>query len=159
MGRMGAGKTLTMSMLTTYLAYKWKVPLYSNYHLAGSIPVNTEADLWKMHNGIFAFDELWITLDSRNFKDNTSLTEWVNQTRKKQTVVFYTTQHIDQVEKRVRNATDYLLICRKWKGKHQFQIVDYQYLTLGKRITLNNPQRFYSLYNTYEVVRTLERAL
>jgi len=132
MGKMGAGKTLSMSVLASFLASRTGLPLYSNYSLKDSRPIRNLRDLWEIDSAIFCFDEIWLTMDSRQWKDNVALTRWVNQTRKKKMLVFYTTQHINQVEMRVRKATDILIYCEKKNGEHLLQFVDYQYQTLGR---------------------------
>jgi len=154
---MGAGKTLTMSILASYLAKKLGVPLYSNYSLQNSQKITSLEQLWKIDSAIFCFDEIWLTLDARLWKDNTILTRWVNQTRKKKMIVFYTTQHVRQVELRVRNATDVLIYCDKKPNEgHWLQFIDYQYQQLGKKYLLYKPEAFYPLYNTFEICSPIE---
>ena len=157
MGKMGAGKTLTMSMLATYMAQRSNAPLWANYGLLNANRIKNREQLWKMENGIFCFDELWLTLDARNWENNVLLTHWVNQTRKKKLLVFYTTQHIRQVELRVRNGTDILIYCeKKDNGQIKLTFIDWQYREIGRQVSLNNNydimRKFYGLYDTYEIV-------
>jgi hypothetical protein len=158
MGKMGAGKTLSMSILAEYAAWVMKSPLHANYGLQGAEKIRTTNDIWEMENGIFCFDEIWLTLDSRLWKDNVFLTRWINQTRKKKLIVFYTTQHIRQVELRVRNATDILIYCDKTPAGHWLQFVDWQYQELGRRYLISHETaaRFYKVYDTYEVLEPLK---
>jgi len=157
MGQMGNGKTLSMSMFGTYFAKMAKVPLYANYGLKDSIYVNGIDDIWKIDNAVLCLDELWLTMDARNWKDNVSLTRWINQTRKKRLLVLYTTQHINQIEMRVRKATDVLFYVQKVGQDHRITYVDYQYDRLGKTYILSNPQQFYKLYDTFEVLNPLKK--
>lgn len=157
MGKMGAGKTLSMSMLATYLNSKTKLPIYANYGLKGAQRIHNTKELWEMKQGIFCFDEIWITMDSRNWGNNVELTHWVNQTRKKGLLVLYTTQHINQVEMRIRKGTDILIYCQRKKGKMSLQFIDYQYMQLGRRYFLKDPKKFYGLYDTFEVVDVLKK--
>jgi len=156
MGKMGAGKTLSMSVLATYLSFLTKSPLYANFSLKNSIPIASQRDIWAMENGIFCFDEIWLTLDARLWKDNTFLTRWVNQTRKKKILCFYTTQHIKQVELRVRNATDILIYCEKKPAGVWLNFIDYQYQQLGRRFLLSKPADFFDLYDTYETLKPIK---
>src|SRR3990172_8843387 len=109
MGKMGSGKTLSMSVLATYLHKRTHIPLFANYDLKGAKKITSIGEMWAMDSAIFCFDEIWLTMDSRLWADNVKLTRWVNQTRKKKLLVLYTTQHINQVELRVRKATDVLV--------------------------------------------------
>jgi hypothetical protein len=163
MGKMGTGKTLSMTVLGYYLHRLTKTPLFSNYQiyknkatksLASNIITSVEK-IWDMDTAIFLFDELWLTLDSRLWQDNVKLTRWINQTRKKKLLVFYTTQHIRQVELRVRKATDILIYCQKEPEGIWLTFIDYQYQTIGKKYLLANPSRFYDLYDTFEVLQAL----
>jgi ABC-type Na+ transport system ATPase subunit NatA len=156
MGKMGAGKTLTMSILAEYVHQKTGLPLYANYGLEGSIKITDLQALWKVESAIFCFDEMWLTMDSRLWANNVELTRWINQTRKKKLLVIYTTQHISQIEMRVRKGTDVLIYCEKRPGGHWLQFIDYQYQQLGRRYLLEHPERFYGIYDTYEVLEPLK---
>jgi len=155
MGKMGAGKTLSMSILASYLARATKVPLWANYGLHGATPIHYLDEMVEAEGGIFCFDEMWLTLDSRLWSDNVKLTRWVNQTRKKKMIIFYTTQHIRQIELRARNATDVLVYCERTPIGHSLTFIDWQYQTIGRKYLLENVARFYDLYDTYEVLEPL----
>lgn len=155
MGKMGTGKTLSMSILASYLARATKAPLYANYGLEGAETIESLNELDKLEGGILCLDELWLSMDSRMWKDNVRVSHWVNQTRKKRVIVFYTTQHIRQMEMRVRNATDILIVCEKKGQEHHLTFLDYQYRAIGKRFVIGDARRFYSLYDTFEVLKPL----
>lgn len=156
MGKMGSGKTLTMSILASYLSRATKAPLRANYKLEGALPVESMNDVVEAESAIFCFDEMWLSMDSRMWQDNIRLTQWVNQTRKKRMIVFYTTQHIRQIELRARNATDILIVAEKKPEGIWLTFIDYQWKSIGKRFLINKPERFYNIYNTYEVLKPLE---
>lgn len=157
MGKMGAGKTLTQSILTRYYAQKTNSPYWSNYSLDGSKRIKSLKDIWKIENGIIAWDEIWLTIDARMYKDNVGITRWINQLRKKSLMLLYTTQHIRQVELRLRNATDVLICCDKMKNKDiKLTFIDWQYRRMGRRMIMKNPKKYYSLYNTYEVLEPVK---
>lgn len=111
-GNMGSGKTLIMSVLGTALHLLHDCPLYANYELKNAKKIGGIKELLGIEDGVVCLDEFWITMDSRNWKDNRQrfLTQWVNQTRKKNLLIFYTTQAMSQIELRIRNGTDIIKI-------------------------------------------------
>lgn len=156
MGKMGSGKTLSMTILAQYIKKLTESPLWANYTLKNSEKINTLSEIWKIENGIICLDEIWLTMDARLWNDNVMMTRWINQTRKKKLIVMYTTQHIRQVEMRVRNATDFLIYCQKMKGgRTKLTFIDYQYNTIGKSFIIEDPRIFYNLYDTYEVLQPI----
>jgi len=157
MGKMGSGKTLTQSILANYIHNLTGLPLYANYTLKNAEPIQTALDIWTLKSAIFCFDEIWITMDSRNWKNNIDMTQWVNQTRKKKLLIFYTTQHINQVEMRVRKATDVLIYTERTGNDIWLNFIDYQYQRLGRRYLIEKPQRFYDLYNTFEIAKPITK--
>ena len=154
MGKMGSGKTLAMTTLAAFIHQHTKAPIFANYKLKiPYTPIDNIGQLWKAENGIFLFDEIWLSMDSRSWAYNVKMTHWVNQTRKKKLLVMYTTQHISQVEMRARNATDILIYTEKKPAGHCLTFIDWQYQQLGRRYMLDKPERFYNLYDTFEVVK------
>jgi len=143
-----------MSVLANYIHLAASAPLYANYELRGAIRINSWKQMLKMKEGVFAFDEAHVSMDSRNFKDRASITytHWLTQLRKKQLALLYTTQHISQVDIRLRNLTDILALCQNINDTIKIQFLDWQYLTLGRRYTIWPKSRFYSLYDTFQVV-------
>lgn len=157
MGKMGTGKTLTQTILMQYLHATTGVPIASNYKMKNASLVKSLMDITAKQSEVFGFDEIWLSADSRAWKDNVRLTQWVNQTRKKKMIVFYTTQHIRQVEMRIRNATDVLIVCEKDEVNHYLTFIDWQYKTIGRRYVIPREiaKLFYPLYDTYEVLEPL----
>lgn len=157
-GRMGTGKTLSMTALGFALQIELQVPLYANYTLEGeSVRIRTMKELMEAKTGIVLLDELWLSMDSRLWKDNVKLTRWLNQTRKKNLIILYTTQHISQVDIRVRRATDWLIMCDRNKQTKEITLTftDFQYGFIGKKLTIHKPEEIYPLYNTFEVLEPL----
>jgi len=157
MGAMGQGKTLLMSILMQYMHHETGVPLAANYGLRHAHYVTTTSQLWSLNSGIFGYDELWLDMDARSSGKNVFLTRLINQSRKKKLIIFYTTQHIRQVDVRVRNATDFLIVATKTGEGHWFQIIDWQYRKLLRRyfISKEDAAKFYNVYDTYEVIQPL----
>jgi len=156
-GRMGHGKTLVMVILMEYLHYGLKVPLAANFGLLNASRVKAMSDVWAFNSGVMGIDELWLTADARQAALNVFFTRLVNQSRKKKMILFYTTQHIRQVDVRVRNATDYLIFCEKTPAGHWIQIIDWQYREMLRKylISFESAERFYNVYDTYEVLQPL----
>jgi type IV secretory pathway VirB4 component len=159
MGRQGSGKTLLMSLLVQIIHQKTGLPIFANYKsLRNANYINKISQIWGLNSAIFCFDEIWLTLDSRSFRDNLELTRWINQVRKKGIITFYTTQHINQVDLRVRNATDILIYCEKNpknSNERIYTFVDYQYKQIGKKCSLNQIEKLFYLYNSYETLEPI----
>lgn len=158
MGKMGAGKTLSASILGLYIHKETGIPLYANFDLQNSQKVTSMKDIWELEAGILVWDEIWLTMDSRLWENNVEFSRFINQTRKKNLIILYTTQHINQVEMRVRKGTDVLIYLRKTKEGHWLQFIDYQYMQLGKRylLTFETARKFYNVYDTFEVLEPIK---
>jgi len=156
-GTLGAGKTVTMVMLMQYLHHEINAQLHANNKMQNSKRISTTRDLWEMENGVFGFDEIWVSLDSRSSKANVVLSHWVNQSRKKKLVVFYTTQHIRQVDLRVRNATDILICVEKKPDGIKLLFIDWQYRRILRQYFIPDSvkRKFYPMYDTYEVIQPI----
>lgn len=163
-GKMGSGKTLMMTMLAS--ALKHEVPdikLFSNYNLNRAEIINSTDELIKITDGVVALDEFWVSMDSRVWKDNVFLTRWINQTRKKNLLVLYTTQAFGQIDIRVRNATDLLIFCERFsKAKTPFfrySFIDNFGKTILKsfKILESQAENFYDFYDSFEIVRALTK--
>jgi len=155
-GRMGTGKTLTMTIMAEFLRRALHTQTHANYGLQHSHRLLTLDDVWKLDGGVLCFDEIWLTLDARRSGGNVGLTRFINQTRKKKLIVFYTTQHIRQVDVRVRDATDILISCDKRNGVHWLTFIDWQYQTILRSYAIDDVSPFFCLYDTYEVLQPLE---
>lgn len=160
-GKMGSGKTLSMTILSQFFKLQG-LDVYANYTLEGSKPLKKANDILKIENGIVSLDEFWITMDSRSWKNNVFLTHWINQTRKKNLIVMYTTQTFRQIDIRVRNATDYLIFCERIDSVitppyHRLSIVCNATQSLIKtiKITKRNASAFFHFYNSFEVLKPL----
>jgi hypothetical protein len=160
-GRMRSGKTLLQSILADYLRKKTELELHANYPLKNSSEVKTTKDIWRLNNCIFCFDEIWMTMDSRFWKDNASLSYWIMQTRKRGVMVFYTAQHRSEIEKRVRLATDLFIFCEHKKinnkNAHKYTFLEPDLMNedkflIGRSYLLLNPEIWYSLYDSFKLM-------
>lgn len=67
-------------------------------------------------NGIIVLDELATWLNSRTFNDKTRMPviDWLLHSRKKGWDVYFICQHLEQIDKQVRQAlVEYLVVCRR----------------------------------------------
>ncbi|MFW6129917.1 MAG: ATP-binding protein [Atribacterota bacterium] len=113
-GSMGAGKTLFMS----FLAYQYRMTHYimANYDLkcrhedlTPDKVKNMMARANKLKGSkLVLLDEVHIFNDSRSSmsKQNMVFSYFITQTRKNDIQMMYTTQHFNQVDKRLRDNTD-----------------------------------------------------
>lgn len=168
-GKMGSGKTLSM-VRETLKYYKQGYKIYSNFHLKIPYEPLDFSTLFKMaenqedlKNVVILLDEVHILLDARSGmrKENKVVTFWLNQTRKMGVKLYYTTQHEDQIDKRLRFGTDFFVFCEgikylKDNGKEYFIAVNR--ITDGdnyrEEVYIGNP--FFRYYDTNEVVSFLE---
>ncbi len=164
-GELGAGKTLALSYLAWNNWFKKKKRLYSNYNFYGMpfTPVNSLPNLDKMKEGFFAGDELWLWVDSRTSKAerNRIISSILLKSRKRGITIAYTTQTIQQIDKRIRDITDFIAYPLMSVNNDYCRIEIFR----GPRPTMSsrmkNPVYFvcepiYSIYNTYEEVRPPE---
>lgn len=110
-GELGSGKTLTLS----YLALKnWLIKgriIYSNYHLY-HIPyfeITTVRQLDIMIEGVFVADEFWVNVDARTSTKsrNRIVSDIARRSRKRNLEYIYTSQTLDQIDKRIRKIQDF----------------------------------------------------
>ena len=167
-GKMGSGKTL--SMVREVCKYKAQgFTIYSNFHLNFPYEPLDFDELFNMaesqeslHNVVILLDEVHIMLDSRSSMKKSSkvISFWLNQSRKQGIKIFYTTQHLHQIDKRLRSATDFFCFCDgiKYlhKGKESFIVLNT--LTDGEN---SRPERFlgnkfFKYYDTNEVISFMD---
>lgn len=162
-GNMGSGKTLLMTMISAYVNHAVGVPIYSNYNLENSEPIENIDQLLKINNGIVALDEFWISADSRAWKFNIKLTQWINLTRKKNLLVLHTTQAMSQIDKRIRNASHLIVYCEHF-NKALNPFFRYTFINGATEQTIKvlkvreaQARHFYSYYDTLREVIQLKR--
>jgi len=167
-GRMGQGKTLSMTVLGCYLAHKTGSNIVSRHHIniAGASQIKEVKDIWATGRTVLMWDEIWIDVDSRDYKNNIDLSRFAMFTRKKEIIMMYSAQHFSQVEMRIRNATDLLISCEKIirrdrrtgkkRKSHRLTIIDGHTQKIYKTLTISHPEKFYRLYDTNEIIEPLK---
>lgn len=158
MGTLGAGKSLHMSYQAYWATATLGVPVYGNYqaNFPGFQRLNGLRHLTEVENGLLALDEMQAILDSRSFAKNVDITQWLMLIRKMGLGLFYTTQHIDFVDVRLRQITDYIFVQQKaFNFGVKSTLIDVyrmngnsaSYLT---KFVLEHQPWMYTLYDTYD---------
>jgi len=155
-GQMGSGKTLFMSILAYAFSLKG-VKVYSNYSLKNAQKLKSLNEMISISNGVLALDEIWLNIDSRFWYYNVPITRWVNQTRKKNLLVLYTTQNFSQVDVRLRRATDLLVWCFNMKNHFLYCFIEPQLGRILKLLKLEKEKakEFFSIFNSFEFIKPL----
>jgi len=155
-GDQRVGKTLSMSVLAKYLSSVSKIPLHANYPLVDSVYLSSFREILDLNSAICCIDEFWLTMDSRRWKDNDVLSQWIFQTKKRGMIVFYTTHLMGNIDKRVRDATDYVVHCEK-SGVDDVWLTFYDYRKRKalNKFLLSDKSRFYSLFDSFAILRPL----
>jgi len=162
---MGKGKTLS-AVRYLYKWYRKGFTIYSNIHL--KFPhvyigmqklvdyANAETYLDK---SIVFLDEAHTLLDSRNSasKRNKVLSYFIVLTRKMGCNLVYTTQRYHQIDKRLRDNSDIVILCntKELKGEkytHNLIMIKEEFTIITKHDTFKSSD-YYGLYNTKELVK------
>lgn len=160
-GVLGAGKTLSMTRVGA-AAYASGQRVYANYSTCFAEPITSILHMFDLRDSVLLLDELQSILDSREFKNNAALTQWILIVRKLGLSILYTTQFLGQVDLRVRHVTEWVYCCEKASlfGKQATKQTIVKWQGEGGRITkttvfAHTPQ-LYSLYDTkdYQVKLT-----
>jgi hypothetical protein len=168
-GSLGSGKTLRLTALGLWV--KQQVPTFtilSNYWTAFSDQIINPLDLMtqrrKLNNCILLLTEAHTFLDSRlsGTRANLYQSYFFLQTRKMRTHVFYDSQFLDAVDKRLRTICDYAIECHSepkhsttktefnykwWTPDNYSPIPDHDETWYTKQI-----YPLFNYYNTYEVM-------
>jgi len=163
-----SGKTLSM-VRETLKYHNQGYKIYSNFHLTIPYePLNFD-DLFRMaeaqeslSNVVILLDEVHILLDSRSGmrKENKLVTFWLNQTRKMGVKLYYTTQHMHQIDKRLRSGTDFFVFCEgiKYKaGDKKEWFICVNTITDGDNLKEERfvANKFFKYYDTNQVISFL----
>jgi hypothetical protein len=113
-GNMGAGKTATLAYLAKHF-YNQHENIFCNFVISDIkhkyvLSVN---DIDNVKFGKAFYDEFWLWLDSRcsTYDEyNKKISDILLKSRKRGYDIYYTLQGFYQIDKRVRNVTDYILL-------------------------------------------------
>lgn len=163
-GPLGSGKTLGMTYLIFKSVLKYRrmgmrIRVFANYHLSG-IPfyyVHTPDEILAMREGLFGGDELWLWLDSRasGSHRNLFMSRILAKSRKRNVEIFYTTQDISQIDKRIRKITELIVFPSLNKNESICTLyICNRYLEL-KRVVKFRTKNIFKLYDTTEEVEEI----
>lgn len=186
-GDRGDGKTLLLTALLRE-DYDNGLNIFSNYSLffpkprfKGQLPPQkrTFKDIVTMpeelRNASVGLDELHIGADSRQSmnKSNLILSKLITQMRKRNLDVYYTTQRLNSIDKRLRQQTDFFIMVERVYCSHdkfdeqgvpqelwfKYQIIDaYYYDTMNTKgdkegfIYYGATKDLFELYDTDEII-------
>lgn len=154
-GVLGSGKTLSMTRIGA-MAYASGMQVYANYDCSFAKPITSLSHLLDLRNAVLLLDELQSLADSRDFKNNIGLSQWILIVRKLGLSILYTTQFLGQVDLRIRHVTSYVHCCEasfyhgypatkctvlRWRGEGG---------TIATTFLYPHTSALYSLYDTYD---------
>lgn len=173
-GTVGSGKTLGMTR-EGYRYYLRGHKVFSNYALAFPHERLTAKKLYELiedkaqlQDCVILLDELHVWLDSRASmrKKQRMITYFILQTRKRNVRLLCSTQHFEQVDKRLRKTTDILVFCRNltnksslvsakgWTVLEQQSFEQYGSNPPKREVYLAN--KYYELFDTEEIIDFVE---
>jgi hypothetical protein len=158
-GDLGSGKTLS-SVYFGYRAYLKKRAIFTNMEslIYKNKMILTILDLEEMRSGFANLDELWLWADSRlsiSLKNRVSSLILL-KSRKRDMDIVYTTQHWMQIDCRIRNVTDFIIMPELSQNETfcRIKIMSYPYLSHVKTITFRTTP-FFSMYDHTEEIEPL----
>jgi len=169
-GTVGSGKTLGMTR-EAHNYFRRGHTVYTNYGVTFPHVTLDSKRFQKMieereelQNCVICLDEVHVWIDSRTSmkKRQRMMTYFILQTRKRNVRLLVTTQHFDQIDKRLRNSVDILVFCKNLSNKSSLVVND-GYTVLEQvsmeQYGLNPPlrqvyiaNRYYQLFDTSEII-------
>lgn len=156
-GDRGSGKTLFMTLLLK-IDEEDKNHIITNYNVSFPHKKMTLEEICKLpeelSNATIGLDELHMAADSRRFMadSNKQLAVLVTQIRKRQCDLYYTSQRIMQIDKRIRSHTDRVIVIEK-VGKHKFYWIYRARRGVIIKEGVIDGREIYDMYDTNEIVR------
>jgi ABC-type uncharacterized transport system ATPase subunit len=168
-GKMGSGKTLTMTLLA-YIMQQSGKNIRTNFNINFPHQIMTKADITnygkgqgqEIQNTVLCLDEVQTILDCRTSNKNRVMTYFILQTRKRGVDILYTSQQFFNVEKRLRENTNILLECTPVKKEGtktleyiHIDVIEYhgrEIFSPIKTINLKVSDKIYKLYDTYQII-------
>lgn len=170
-GELGGGKTLLM---VKYLLDEYRInhrEIQTNLKL-NNIPYK-EIDILELlendtelNNVVLGIDELTVFVDCRTSmsKSNRFFSYLVLQSRKRNVDVYFTTQNLSMIDKRVIDHTPLIVLCEKIYDSENKLVNDYRYYTIFDLRNIRKPfinrylmdiTKFYKEYDTDQIITPL----
>jgi hypothetical protein len=147
------GKTL----LAVYIALKLKevfgLEVYTNMSIPGCVTVDSINKIpFDYKPKVFLVDEIYFSLDSRNWKDNTSCSIFINTIGKQNILFLYTAISPDMVEMRIRKQTEFMFFAKKNKDYIEYGLLDcYRNVMSTIYLPLSKELFAFTTYDTTQV--------
>jgi len=158
-GGLGSGKTLLMTFFLYAEQHKLQKRIFANYKLNFLYEVldmnKVLAEMGELQNVAIGIDEFHIFADSRMSasKRNRMISYFALQTRKRNVSLYFTSQFLDQVEKRLRRLVDYRIICEQMgKDWFKYTLIDLTGWEPRMREFRLKGDKIFDLYSTDEIV-------
>jgi hypothetical protein len=157
-GLPGSGKTYWLSKLGLDALAKG-LPVYANFHLEGANKFSDLKEVFFVRKGVILVDEINLVCPSRWWnKFPPQLAYFWSQTRKFQLDIYWSAQHIDRVDKIIREISNWVwTINRLPFGFFIARMYIPEHITKEKRkhytlkfFKLNS--KVYTKYNTFELI-------
>lgn len=146
------GKTLFAVYLALKLKELYGLEVYTNMSIPNCITVdNINSIPFDYKPKVFLVDEIYFSLDSRNWKDNTSCSIFINTIGKQNILFIYTAISPDMVEMRIRKQTEYMFFAKKHKTYIEYGVLDC-YRNQMQNISLPLDDKLFS-YCTYDTTQ------
>lgn len=170
-GELGGGKTLLM---VKYLLDEHRInhrEVHTNLKL-NNIPYK-EIDILELlenntelNNVVLGIDELTVFVDCRTSmsKGNRFFSYLILQSRKRNVDVYFTTQNLSMIDKRVIDHTPLIVLCEKIYDSENKLVSDYRYYTIFDLRNIRKPfinrylmdiTKFYKEYDTDQIITPL----
>lgn len=115
-GALRQGKSMNAARLAFMHGLRYRMPVIANVDTIFGTRITHIEDFLDARQSVIWFDETQATLDSRDFKNNIRLTQELIYLGKDGNIVFYTSPHIDMVDKRLRAITTYYYVAEKLRS-------------------------------------------
>lgn len=148
-GLLGKGKTLGMTAYGKQ-AFDEGKKILSNYKLSFGELVNPlELVGFEIERAELLLDEGYVLFDSReNPKAKKYLTYFAKQSRKREVNICYTTQRLMDVDVRLRQITEKIVLCNKYEGRGFLYTELTEGVLSGRRwLPLEEAAKIFPLYN------------
>lgn len=147
------GKTLFAVLLSLRLKELYGIEIYTNMSIPGCKTVMSINEIpFDYQPKIFLVDEIYFSLDARNWKDNTSCSIFINTIGKQNILFIYTAISPDMVEMRIRKQTEYMIFAKKHKTHIEYGIFScYRNVMNIIYLKLSDELFLYTRYDTTQV--------
>jgi hypothetical protein len=154
-GLLGQGKTLAMTTFAKELHDTQGRKVMSNYKVRFGEPVNP-IDLigFEIEDCVLLLDEAYTLLDSRyNSQAARHIGYFLKQTRKRSVDVYYTSQRFKDVDIRLRQITDRVVVCFKYPDQGFLYVITESGVEISRVwLEWEKAETIFPLYDTTEII-------